>query len=64
MKQVFTRREIMDTYIAENPELLDTFTTDDKGRITLGIQYADKEVKVVVLDVSSVTDETDDSSAT
>lgn len=42
----------MDTYEVENPLLLDVFSTDDKGRITLGRRFADKDVKIVVAAVT------------
>lgn len=32
----------------ENPDVAGTYTTDDRGRVTLGTDYANEEVFVVV----------------
>lgn len=41
----------MERYESEDPVLLDTFSTDSKGRLNLGERYAEMEVKVLVVDV-------------
>lgn len=42
-------------YVRINPDDADTYTTDSRGRITLGSEYANQTVEVAVLD-----DENDD----
>ncbi len=36
-------------YEVENPILVDTFKTDSAGRINLGSDYGDKNIKVCVI---------------
>lgn len=36
--------------VVEDPELVDTFESDGRGRIRLGKRFADSEVSVVVED--------------
>jgi len=37
-----------DRHIIEDPDLVEKGETDSKGRINLGSEYSDKEVKVAV----------------
>lgn len=39
----------MERYEVEDPMLLDSFSTDSKGRLTLGEAYANMDVKVLVV---------------
>lgn len=41
----------MDKYEADDPELLDWFETDDDGRLTLGRDWSNKNVKVCIVEV-------------
>ena len=39
-------------YVRINPDDVDTYTTDDRGRLYLGSEYKNTEVEIAVLDSS------------
>lgn len=38
-------------HVRINPDDVDTYTTDDRGRLYLGTEYANKNVEIAILDV-------------
>jgi hypothetical protein len=37
----------------DDPELVDTLGVDDRGRVTIGHEYANADVKIVVAEVDN-----------
>lgn len=41
----------MGEHIVDDPVLVDTFKADDRGRVRLGKEYSEKNIKLVVEEV-------------
>lgn len=54
-----TAHSMPDKYVAEDPERLETITADSKGRVSLGPEYAGRDVRVLVVRVEDEDAESD-----